>query len=123
MKRPDLPTDHPAGRVLDAELHLLDRQVLDQAGAEVCVVDDLEVTDCDEPRLARLLTGPTIGTRIFGGRPPHSRLDGVQWHDVVDVDVTITSSVHADELDVTWRERWLRDHVIAHIPGGRRDRH
>jgi len=32
-------------RFLDAQLHLLDRQVLDVAGVPVAVVDDLELSD------------------------------------------------------------------------------
>ena len=37
------PPDHEAlaGRLLDAQLHLLDRQVIDVHGAPVTVVDDL----------------------------------------------------------------------------------
>ena len=41
------PPDHEAlaGRLLDAQLHLLDRQVIDVHGAPVTVVDDLELSD------------------------------------------------------------------------------
>ena len=34
------PDEHPPGLVLDARLHLLDRQVLDVDGVPVCTVDD-----------------------------------------------------------------------------------
>ena len=34
-----------AGRILDAEVHLLDRQVLDKDGMPVTTVDDLELSD------------------------------------------------------------------------------
>ena len=43
MKPPD--HDELAGRLLDAQLHLLDRQVIDVHGAPVTVVDDLELSD------------------------------------------------------------------------------
>ena len=45
------PPDSYAGQVLDAQLHLLDRQVLDTDGVPVTTVDDLEITDIpiDEP--------------------------------------------------------------------------
>jgi sporulation protein YlmC with PRC-barrel domain len=45
---------------LDGALHLLDRQVLDSDGANVCNVDDLEITDSGDRALAvtGLLVGP-----------------------------------------------------------------
>ena len=46
--------DYP-GRVLDARLHLLDRQVLDRDGVPVSTVDDLELEEV--PRLAALDRG------------------------------------------------------------------
>ena len=81
------PLPHPpeaGGQVLDAQLHLLDRQVLDTDGVPVTTVDDLEMSGPDAdtpipegspaPTITALLTGPVLGTRIFGGRPPSSRL-------------------------------------------------
>ena len=47
----------PRGRVLDAHLHLLDRQVLDRDGTPVTTVDDLE------------LDGIELGARIEPGSP------------------------------------------------------
>ena len=79
---PLLPALPVAGRVLDAQLHLLDRQVLDHDGVPVTTVDDLELSgpavDVEiepgtaAPVVTALLTGPVLGTRIFGGRPPSS---------------------------------------------------
>ena len=42
---PRMPRDPrtPSGRVLDAHLHLLDRQVLDRDGTPVTTVDDVEL--------------------------------------------------------------------------------
>ncbi|WP_258375503.1 hypothetical protein [Curtobacterium sp. MCSS17_008] len=116
------------GRVVDAQLHLLDRQMLDTEGEPVMVVDDLELDgvkpDHDRalagrPVLTRLLSGPTLWTRIFGGRPPRSRLDGIDWREVTDVGVVISVTGRAEDYDLTWRERWLRNRVITRIPGGR----
>ena len=126
----DLPVDtSPAGRVIDAQLHLLDRQVLDPDAEPVMVVDDIEIDGLEpdaerdpsgpRPVLTRLLTGPTLWTRIFGGRPPESRLDGLEWAQVTDVGVVVSVACKAEDRDLTWRERWFREHVIAHIPGGR----
>lgn len=132
--RPVPPSSAPvpeiAGRLLDARLHLLDRQVLDVEGVPVCTVDDLEVTGADvgadlDPstpvRVSALLSGPVLGTRIFGGRPPASRWHRVPWRDVTDVGTALRLGVRAEGLDATWPERWVRDHVIGRIPGGRHD--
>jgi hypothetical protein len=43
MKLPD--EEELRGRLLDAQLHLLDRQVMDVHGAPITTVDDLELTD------------------------------------------------------------------------------
>lgn len=128
---PLAPPPRYAGQVLDAELHLLDRQVLDVDEVPVTVVDDLQLSEVrwgepiqpntPPPVITALLSGPVLGTRIFGGRPPRSRLHEIAWRHVADVDVVLRLGVRGDRLDVTWVERWLRDHVIARIPGGRHD--
>jgi sporulation protein YlmC with PRC-barrel domain len=126
-----VPVPPIAGRTLDAQLHLLDRQALDNDGVPVTTVDDLELsgpepgTEIPEgtpaPVITALLTGPVLGTRIFGGRPPSSRLIRIPWKDVADVGVVIRLGVSGDSLDADWVERWIRDKIIARIPGGRHD--
>ena len=122
------PDERHAGRVLDARLHLLDRQVLDVDGVPVCTVDDLEVHGVDGDDhpdgsqtavVTAVLSGAVLTTRIFGGRPPASRWARIRWAQVVDLGTTVTLGVHGDELDVTWPERWVRDRVIGRLPGGR----
>ncbi|NUU07951.1 hypothetical protein [Leifsonia sp. C5G2] len=119
-----------AGRVLDAGLELLDRQILDPGGVPVSTVDDLELTtpgdlvhlDPENPPVVQaLLTGPILMTRIFGGRLPDSRFLRIPWKVVADVETVVKVGVAADTLDASWTERWVRDHVIARIPGGRHD--
>jgi sporulation protein YlmC with PRC-barrel domain len=119
-----------AGRILDAGLDLLDRQILDPDGVPVTTVDDLEFTSPDDPSrldpehpplLDALLTGPILATRIFGGRLPDSRFIRIPWKVVADVGTVVKVGVAADSLDASWTERWMRDHVIARIPGGRHD--
>lgn len=119
------------GQVLDAQLHLLDRQVLDSDGVPVTTVDDLEMSGPEAdapipegsaaPTITALLTGPVLGTRIFGGRPPSSRLVRIPWKYVADVGVVITLGVRGEVLDASWVERWVRDKIIGRIPGGRHD--
>jgi hypothetical protein len=116
-------------RWLDVQLHLLDRQVLDVHGVPTAVVDDLELSeiplgqeiprDTPPPVITALLSGPALATRIFGGRPPESRMMRTPWVAIRDVGVVIRLSVGRDTRDLAWTERWVRDHVIGHIPGGR----
>jgi hypothetical protein len=125
------PVPPTAGLTLDAQLHLMDRQVLDNDGVPVTTVDDLELSGPEldselppgtpPPVLTALLTGPVLGTRIFGGRPPSSRLIRIPWGDVADVGVVIRLGVNGENLDAGWVERWIRDKIIARIPGGRHD--
>jgi hypothetical protein len=124
------PDEHPPGLVLDARLHLLDRQVLDVDGVPVCTVDDLEVHGVDGSDLpdgtqaavvTSLLSGAVLATRVFGGRPPSSRWHRIRWTHVADVGTTVALGVRGDPLDVTWTERWVRDRVIGRLPGGRHD--
>jgi len=118
-------------RFLDAQLHLLDRQVLDVAGVPVAVVDDLELSDVPlgqdlavgtpPPVITALLSGPVLGTRIFGGRPPRSRRHRTPWKAVRKIGVVISLAIHAEATDLAWTEEWVRDHIIGRIPGGRHD--
>lgn len=75
-------------RRLDADLHLLDRQIIDSEGALVGNVDDLELTEHDDGRLevTGLLVGAAALVPRLGGR--HSdrvlkawRKINVQWRD------------------------------------------
>lgn len=126
-----LPTP-PAvdGRIVDARLHLLDRQVLDVNGEPVTTVDDLEIeglqfgerpVDRAAPQIRMLVSGPILTTRLFGGRTPPSRLRRIAWDLVSDVGTVVRLHVTGGSLEVTWFERWLADQVIGRIPGGRHD--
>ena len=120
-----------AGRLIDARLHLLDRQVLDVDGEPVSTVDDLELTEVPDgsraageasaPAISALLSGQVTATRIFGGRPPSSRLERIGWSDLRRLGVALRLRVSRDVLDVGWQERWVAEHVIGRIPGGRHD--
>ena len=125
----------PAGRILHAQLHLLDRQVVQHGtGRMVAKVDDVELDlDADVPTVTALLTGPGAwGPRLPGvlGRsvtgihrrlhpaeePEPSRID---WSHVVEVD----SAVHVDRDDLGPHGlgRWLDEHFIGRIPGARHE--
>ncbi|TXL60912.1 hypothetical protein [Aeromicrobium terrae] len=116
---------HPAkdGKVLDANVHLLDRLVVDRNDEPVSVVSDLELESEDggRPRIANLVLGSAIVSRFLGGHPPKHHLDRMAWRKVAALDTVVHLRVDRSELDVIWFERWLRRHVIGRIPGGRRD--
>lgn len=120
------------GHLLDAHLSLLDRQVLDCEDEPVCTVDDLELSDRFEtgqpippdtpaPRITALLSGPVLATRMFGGRPPASELHRISWEQVRKVGTVVKLRIKAESLDITWTERWVREHIIGRIPGGHHD--
>lgn len=123
----DLPRPPSRGRIVDALLHVVDRSVVDRDDCPVTIVDDLELegiepgrdidSDAPAPRVTAILSGNALPTRIFGGRPPDSRLDRIDWNDVVDIDVCIHLAVDGHTLDHLWVERWVADRVIGWIPG------
>lgn len=116
-------------RVVDARLHLLDRQIIDADGEPVTTVDDLEIVGPDgghaapgaPAHIAAVLTGPVLVTRILGGDPPPSRWQRIEWAHVESVGTTLELSVRSDDLDLNWAERWVREQVIRRIPGGSHD--
>ena len=139
---PRTPEPAQAGRVLDARLHLLDRQVLDVDDVPVCTLDDLELdvaagsgpdegpesgqgespVDGSVPLVVTaLLTGPVLGTRVFGGRPPMSRWHRLPWSSVTDIGSAVHLGIKGSSSDATWLERWVRNHIIDRIPAGDHD--
>lgn len=126
MRRP--ATSVSGRRMVDARLHLLDRQVLDSAGRPVTTVADLEIVGDDgdavpgaPAHVAAILSWPVLVTRVLGGDPPPSRWQRIAWSDVGHVGVTVELTVPGEALDLDWVERWVRDHIIGRIPGGLHD--
>jgi len=119
-----------AGRILDAQLHLLDRQVLDREGMPVTAVDDIELSDVpmgtdlagvEPPVIENLLAGAVLGTRLFGGRTPDTHWHRIPWSDISQVAVAIHLEADADDYDLSWSEQWVRERIIGRIPGGLHD--
>lgn len=120
----------PAGKRFDAVLHVLDRQMLDVDKLPVTAVSDIELSDLPEgaiaegtpaPVITNLLAGSVFATRMFGGRPPSSRLNRIAWRYVADLGTVLRLNIHGEDLDVLWTERWVHRHIIGRIPGGRHD--
>lgn len=117
----------PDGRGVDARLHLLDRQMLDPDEVPVSTIDDIEldgvavgepVDHRHPPTVKAILVGASVLPRVFGGSMPRSRWARIDWSHVTELDTIVRLDVRADDLDATWLERWFRDRLIAHIPGG-----
>jgi hypothetical protein len=120
-------------RQYDAQLHLLDRQIVDRDGAPIANVDDIELVVRADGRLAvaTLLCGPgALGPRLGGrvGRwttaiwrrlrpdenPQPGRIDAAL---VTGTDSAVHVSASVAELRVDGLEQWLRRYVIGRIPG------
>ncbi|PWU44403.1 hypothetical protein DLJ46_26250 [Micromonospora globispora] len=112
---------------------LLDRQILDRDGEPVGKVDDVELAlDTDgTPYVAALLTGQqALGDRIGGGlgrwiadiarRLAPDRDRGpirIPYVLVAELTSAVNLSVRREVLPDPPLETWLRDHLIARIPG------
>jgi hypothetical protein len=60
-----------------------------------------------------------VATRILGGQPPASRLQTIPWRLVAAIGIVVRLRQTEMSFDALWVEHWLRDHVVARIPGGR----
>jgi hypothetical protein len=123
------------GRVLDAGLHLLDRQILDMHGRHAGKADDLELTFPEEgtgpPIVTAILSGPGALARRLGGRiglwleSVHERLHPeshpgparVPFGIVKSIGNHIEVSVAFSDLEFDLFERWVRERIISRIPG------
>jgi len=124
----------PTARTLWAALQLLDRQLRDREGTLCGNVDDVELSyDEDERTLyaTAILSGPgrlarRKGRRRLGdwlvafiasttdtGRDP-SR---IPFRSVRKFGPVIDLAIDAGDVASFATERWVRDHVISHIPG------
>ncbi len=116
---------------MDAHQSLFDRQVLDSDGRMVGKVDDLELEERADGRLyvTALLSGPgALGPRLGGAlgnivtrawsrlaeRTDPARVD---WSHVASVGTAIRLAVDRETVAVDGFEVWMRDRVIAAIPG------
>ena len=123
-----------AGRVLEAGLHLLDRQLVDRDGRLAGKVDDLELEfpkGGGPPLVTAILAGPGALSRRIGGRfgawleSVANRLRGGDDHRPARVSFAVVKrigsavelSVPRAELETNRLEAWTRDHLIGKLPG------
>ena len=127
-----------SGRVLHAALHLLDRQLRDREGRLCGKVDDIELVCADDGQVyvSAVLSGPghllyRMGRRRAGTwlgklttHIERSALDDpgrVPWQRVSSIGSTVDLALDGHDLATFAVERWMRDHVVGHIPGSRHD--
>jgi sporulation protein YlmC with PRC-barrel domain len=133
---PEGNVNETARRVIDAGLHLLDRQIVDKDGKLAGKVDDLEITfphgsASEQPFVSAILSGPGALATQIGGRLGRwiggieSRLSDepgparISFGVVKRIESEIRLIVSRDDLDVTRFEDWVRDMIISKIPGAR----
>jgi hypothetical protein len=120
----------------DAGLHLLDRQIVDRDDLPVANVDDLELVQRPDGRLAvsALLVGPgALGPRTGGRlgdwmvaiwrrlRPDADPRPGrIEARLVTHTDSAVHVSARGRDLGVDGFEQWARTQVIEKIPGAGR---
>ncbi len=116
---------------IDGYLDLLDRQLLDHEGRMVGKVDNVELEERDDGRVyvTALLSGPgALGPRYGGAlatvvTATWSRLSGrteptrVPWGQVAQLGTAVHLAVGSTAAGLEGFERWMRDRVIAAIPG------
>lgn len=130
----DARAGREAGRIVDAGLELLDRQMIDIEGRMAGNVDDLELAFPDgggPPLVTAILAGPGALARRIGGRigstiaAIHERLQErgiegparVSFGVVTSIGSDVRLSVSRQDLEIHRFERWARDTIIAKIPG------
>lgn len=123
-----------AGRILEAGLQLLDRQLIDKVGRLAGKVDDLELEFPDgggPPLVTAILAGPGALSRRVGGRfgswleavtnrlreGDDRRPARVSFAVVKRIRSGIELSVAKTELETNRLEAWTRDHLIGRLPG------
>jgi hypothetical protein len=123
-----------AGRVLDAGLQLLDRQLVDSEGRLAGKVDDLELAFPEgggPPQVVAILAGPGALSRRLGGRfggwlerlanrlreGDERRPARISFAAVAAIDSAVRLAETKDRLETDGLEAWTRQHLIARIPG------
>jgi hypothetical protein len=122
--------ERAAGRELDLNLHVLDRQVVDRDDKLVCKVDDIEFERGSDGALyvAAILIGPrALGKRIGGRlgrwfisiaeRLSTSEMKRIDFALVDDIGSAMKLTSSRDDLDVAPLDDWVDHYVISRIPG------
>jgi hypothetical protein len=128
------PPSLGTGRSFDAAFSLMDRQLVDKDDRLAGKVDDLSLVfpESGAPYVDAIVSGPGALASRIGGRPGRwladveRRLsDGppdppkISFGVVREIGSEITISLSRDDLDSRFFEAFVRDHIVAKIPGAR----
>jgi len=108
---------------------VLDQQVFDCRQRRCGKVDGitLEIRDGEPPRVAYIeMSVQALARRIARGLARHVRgeMFRLPWSAVDRVDVSVHVNVDARDYPGAFAtEEWLRDHIIARIPGNAHHKH
>lgn len=125
-------------QLIDLDLDLLDRRVVDADGRHVGKVDDLLLelpADDSAPRVTALLLGPgalggRFGSRLGGWIAAAGRRLAADSTGMIEIPIERVRRIgNVVELDRAWEkipgrrglETWLRDDLIGRLPGAHRD--
>jgi hypothetical protein len=124
-----------AARRVWAGLQLLDRQLIDREGCMAGCVDDLELAVGEEGRLyvTAVLSGPgalarRLNRKRLGDwlRRMHAAMSPggedqdptrIPFNVVSGIDNHVSLGAGYEGLGSALTERWVRNHIVAHIPG------
>lgn len=132
--RSEVRTGDESPRLMDAGLELLDRQLVDPDGRMAGNIDDLELRLPDgagPPSVTAILAGPGALANRIGGRlgtavaQLHARLRDCHLEGPARIDFGVVRSIGScvelsvshEELETHRFERWVRDAIVAKIPG------
>jgi len=116
---------------MDLVRDVLDKQVVDRQSDRMGKVDGLVVALAADgpPRVIAIEVGPTTLARRLSSRLANRIRRLLQWlgagdgvtrfstAQVMRIDIEVALDVLADETEARKVEHWLRDHVVARIPG------
>jgi sporulation protein YlmC with PRC-barrel domain len=113
-------------------LAVLDQQVIDRHGELMGKVDGivLELREGKPPRVDRLVIGGGTAARRVHPRfaawllhwrrrwgPKHDQPLEIPWSQVLKIGIDVKVDVDAEPTPALAWEHWVRDHIIARIPG------
>jgi hypothetical protein len=125
----------PTGRRVWAGLQLLDRQLVAHDGIAAGCIDDLELTASDDGEqlyVTAIFSGPgALSYRLNARRlgrwlrrvnrevavGDNDDPTRIPFNVVSDIGADVKIGMDAEAAGTASTERWVRDHVVMHIPG------
>jgi hypothetical protein len=111
------------GRHVWAGLQLLDRQLVDHDGLAAGCVDELYAAEIRSGpgvlayRLHRRRFGRWLTRAHRQTSPGDDDATRIPFNDVSDIGASIKIGRAVEEVGSQLTERWVRDHIIDHVPG------